>query len=173
MRQLAFVAAMLLCSTVRADGEFTVTGLGGGGGTFTPTVSPWDPNLLFLSCDMSGVYRSTDRGKTWSMIHYKYLYGAIGCRPAFSTKSMYWVCADYGSNLRVSRDRGLTWSKVIDGEAPWKTAPITHLAALAGKNGRETVLVGTGTGVWVSPDGGTSWKQVAADSCSGIATAGT
>ena len=168
MRRIALSLALLLsCATTFADGEFTVNGLGGGGGTFTPTVSPWDSNLLFLSCDMTGVYRSADRGKTWTMLHYKYIYGALGCRPAFTWDSMYWVCGDYGSGLRVSRDKGLTWSKVIEGEAPWKSGPITHLAAMNGPKGNR-VLVGTGTGAWISLDGCKTWTKIGDGKCSGL-----
>ena len=184
MRYLVLAAALLAAASAHADGDFTVTGLGGGGGTFTPTVSPWDPNLLFLSCDMSGVYRSADRGKTWSLIHYKYLYGALSTRPAFTKYAMYWACGDYGSGLRVSRDRGLTWSKVIEGEAPWKSAPITHLGAMDGRKGIETllpdgrgrewilfdtVIVGTGTGAWISLDGCRTWTKIGDGKCSGLA----
>ena len=178
-RCLLIAAAVLLIGCGKAQsqeapearGHFEVTGLGGGGGTFTPTVSPYDSNLLFLSCDMSGVYRSTDRGKTWSLIHYKYIYGALGCRPAFTKKAMYWVCADYGSNLRVSHDQGITWKKVIEGEAPWKTDSVTHLAAT--DTAPDVILVGTASGLWTSADAGTTWKQTAEGKCAGITTVGT
>ncbi len=36
---------------------------------FTPAISPADPNLVLVNCDMSGVYRSTDAGQNgeWRM----------------------------------------------------------------------------------------------------------
>ena len=37
---------------------FRVLGIGGGGGMFTPAVSPHRPGLMLLSCDMSGSYRA-------------------------------------------------------------------------------------------------------------------
>src|SRR5437667_10191799 len=42
-------------------------GLGGGGTMFAPQISPHDSTLIFVACDMTGLYRSTDRGKTWLM----------------------------------------------------------------------------------------------------------
>jgi len=30
-----------------------------------PSISPHDPNLILVTCDMSGAYRTTDGGKTW------------------------------------------------------------------------------------------------------------
>jgi hypothetical protein len=42
-------------------------GPGGGGTMFAPQVSPHDSTLIFVACDMTGLYRSTDRGRTWLM----------------------------------------------------------------------------------------------------------
>ena len=47
---------------------FSSVGLGGGGAMFAPAISPHDPNLLFVGCDMGGVYRSADGGESWTMI---------------------------------------------------------------------------------------------------------
>src|SRR5690348_6973012 len=43
-------------------------GPGGGGSMFWPAISPHDPNLMFVSCDMNGFYRSEDGGRTWTML---------------------------------------------------------------------------------------------------------
>lgn len=40
-------------------------GLSGGGGMFAPAISPTDPNLMMLNCDMSAAYISEDGGRTW------------------------------------------------------------------------------------------------------------
>jgi hypothetical protein len=66
-------------------------GLGGGGTMFAPQVSPHDPNLLFVACDMSGLYRSTDRGKTWLMCDARQVQssGAQGATPATPFASPY------------------------------------------------------------------------------------
>ena len=39
------------------------TGLSGGGATYMPAVSPHDPNLILLSCDMRNVFRRTTPGR--------------------------------------------------------------------------------------------------------------
>ena len=62
---------------------WTSIGLGGGGAMYTPAISPADPSLILLSCDMSGVYRSTDGGKNWEMIHYRQLTSSTRVRPAW------------------------------------------------------------------------------------------
>ena len=120
------------------EGAFAVTGMGGAGGMFTPTVSPDDPNLMFLSCDMSGAYRSADAGAHWRLIHYKYLSGSLRARPAFAGKAIYW--AGNNDGLRVSRDKGLTWQPVAKEPWPWK-GEIRHIAAVDA----EPVVLAVGT----------------------------
>jgi len=94
---LALAPAPAFAAAPAADrGAFTVTGMGGAGGMFTPMVSPYDPSLMFLSCDMSGVYRSTDAGAHWQFIHYRFLSGALAARPAFTAKAIYWAGGDVG-----------------------------------------------------------------------------
>src|SRR5262245_28024842 len=63
--------------------EWTCLGLGGGGAMYAPAISPADPKLTLLSCDMSGVYRSVDGGRSWELIHYRQLSNATGVRPAW------------------------------------------------------------------------------------------
>lgn len=47
--------------------KWVSVGPGGGGHQRLPVISPHDPSLMFVGCDMSGFYRSTDAGRTWRM----------------------------------------------------------------------------------------------------------
>jgi len=82
------------------------TGLSGGGGMFTPAISPADPNLMMLNCDMSAAYLSNDGGRNWSMIHHAQLRSDTRCRPAFHPTDANILFATSGGHLRVSRDAG-------------------------------------------------------------------
>lgn len=53
----------------RRPAPWTSLGLSGGGGMFTPAISPADPKLLLVNCDMSGVYRSKNAGESWQWIN--------------------------------------------------------------------------------------------------------
>ncbi len=44
-------------------------GPGGGGGQFSPTISPHDPGLAFVACDMTGCYRTENGGTSWEMFN--------------------------------------------------------------------------------------------------------
>jgi hypothetical protein len=66
-------------------------GLGGGGQLFCPRISPHDPNLVFVACDMSGWYRSDnmflseDRrwDRNWTMLEQRLVRGSIHFSVAF------------------------------------------------------------------------------------------
>ena len=145
---------------------FEVTGLGGGGGMTTPTISPEDPRLMFLTSDMSGVYRSVDGGKSWRLLHYRQLHSAHRCRPAFAGSDIFWAS---DTILKVSRDRGDTWMQVGLGPVPWRG---TIIQIAAGQSGTHALLVGTAGGVWVSSDDGQTWKLLAEGQCRGLLVLG-
>ena len=63
--------------------EWTPLGLSGGGGMFAPAISPADPDLMMINCDMSGAYISEDGGANWRMINCGQLKSDTRCRPAF------------------------------------------------------------------------------------------
>ena len=89
-------------------------GLGGGGGQFTPAISPIDTNVMFVSCDMGGVYRSTDRGETWQMINFRQLKSSINCATVFHPTDRNILWDESGRSLMKSTDAGKTWFKVWD-----------------------------------------------------------
>ncbi|MFB3893695.1 MAG: WD40/YVTN/BNR-like repeat-containing protein [Phycisphaerae bacterium] len=167
-----FLAIALAGATARGEEGpkscgFDVIGIGGSGGIFTPTVHPDDPKIVFVSCDMSGAYRSTDGGNNWTLLHYKQISNCNTVRPAFSKDTMYW--ARQPGTLLASKDKGLTWSPVIQGTPPFK-GTLTHIAASRTKDG--FLAVGTGEGLWVSVDAGKTWKQIQQRACNGMAIDG-
>ncbi len=148
-------------------------GVGGGGGMFQVTVSPYDSQYVLIACDMSGDYRSIDGGGTWQMINYKQISSSSSLRPAFTSLKTYW--ADDGESvaannmLKVSTDKGLTWSNVLSGAAPWSSA-ITDIAAISGSP--DKLFVGTSGGLWQSQNGGSTWTNVSTTACNDIAVVG-
>ncbi len=142
----------LFClSAPAAEKPFEVLGIGGAGGMFNPAISPYDPNLMFISCDMSGTYRSTDGGKRWEMIHYKQMNQSQHCRPLFLKDAIVWASR---GRPKISRDNGVTWTALVEGNGPWGGA-VTTMATDPSDN--SVLLFGTAGGLWRSADGGKTW----------------
>lgn len=135
--------------------KYQVMGIGGAGGMFVPSISPNDPKLMFIACDMSGTYRSTDGGQTWAMYHWTQLSSSLRCRPAFGKDAIYWAS---GGQVKVSKDGGATWQALVAGEQPWQKEEPVRIAVA---DGDKTLVVGTSGGLYVSDDAGKTWKKAA------------
>src|SRR5258708_2818433 len=100
---------------------WTNVGIGGGGAQFAPSFSPLDSNLVFLQCDMGGIYRSTNGATSYTMVDYTQFgsqtdYPNGSCPIAYDSNNVnkLWGFGtqndDTGPSLLVSNDKGLTWS---------------------------------------------------------------
>ena len=85
-----------------------VIGPGGGGTMRRPAVSPHDPKLVVLGCDMTGAYITGDGGASWRMINF----GSVPTAFAFDPGSPGIVYAGAGAVYR-SDDTGRTWRMVL------------------------------------------------------------
>ena len=150
----ALILACILRGTPTWAGQvaWEPVGLSGGGGMFTPAISPVDPNLMMLNCDMSAAYISPDGGRNWRMIHQAQLRTDTRCRPAFHPSDPNVIYASSRGQLRISRDQGQTF------------APIGNLKqSLYGEiainpSDPNYVLVGTRNNqCWLSQDAGLTW----------------
>jgi photosystem II stability/assembly factor-like uncharacterized protein len=110
----ALAALTLVASATAAGTTWEPVGLSGGGGMFTPAISPADPDLLMLNCDMGAAYLSDDGGRNWRMVHHAQLRSDTRCRPAFHPSDPDILFASSGGQLRVSRDRGRTFTPIGD-----------------------------------------------------------
>ena len=159
------VLALLLLSSWGKAADMTVTwepiGIGGGGGVFTPSVSPHDEKLMFVCCDMGGWYRSTDGGENWRMCDgsqiRKVIFPAV-----FHPTDPNIIYVGGRGGLRASTDRGVTYRTVA---GQWSPADPDMPTALAvDPNHPEYMLAGfktwlgqPGSFLVVSRDAGKTW----------------
>ena len=131
-------------------------GLYGGGGMFAPAISPADPNLMMLNCDMSAAYISEDGGRNWRMINHAQLRSDTRCKPGFHPYDPDIIYASSGGRLRISRDRGRTFSPIGDlRESLYGEIAISP-------SDPNLILVGTRSGKCrLSRDAGSTWTACA------------
>ena len=136
------------------DQRWEPLGLNGGGGMFAPGISPVDPRLMMVNCDMSGAYLTRDGGKHWTMIHHSQLRSSTRCRPAFHpTDARIIFAAQAGAGMKVSHDGGLHWQPV---EGP----PNDLRGEIAIDPGcPDRMMAGDSRSVILSTDGGKSWRH--------------
>ena len=89
------------------DDAWEVIGPGGGGTMIRPTVSPHDPDVVCLFCDMTGAYISRNGGDSWRMFNLRNWVAAFAYDPS-DPKVIYAANAA----LWRSEDTGRTWSMV-------------------------------------------------------------
>ncbi|PYV14095.1 MAG: hypothetical protein DMG21_19265 [Acidobacteria bacterium] len=85
-----------------------ILGPGGGGAQFHPTVSPHDPNLVLVACDMTGAYISENGGASWRMFDLRspvrsFAFDPLDPNVIYANTHVLWRSAD----------RGRTWSLVF------------------------------------------------------------
>jgi photosystem II stability/assembly factor-like uncharacterized protein len=92
---------------VRFD-AWRIVGPGGGGTTRRPAVSPHDPKVVVIACDMTGAYLTSDGGASWRMFNL----GSVPTAFAFDPKSPATLYAG-AEGLYKSEDAGRTWRLVL------------------------------------------------------------
>src|ERR1700757_1807565 len=121
--QLVLLVSLALTAFAVRPGDFKVTGPGGGGAMFNPTISPHDPNTVLVSCDMTGSYITHDGGRTWRMFNLRGVVNFFVFDP-LDPKTMY----AHATGLWRSTDGGESWN--------WGNP--TRLESKAGKRNRIT-----------------------------------
>jgi photosystem II stability/assembly factor-like uncharacterized protein len=154
-----------------------VIGPGGGGSMYHPTISPLDPNVVFVNCDMTGSYLTRDGGKSWRMINLRGVTEFFVFDP--SSASTFYI---YNMGLWRSTDAGATWALVhpnpktvtglamLDDHAEGEfrtTGEAEAITALAVDPNNPQALYAVftapdGPSLRRSPDGGRTWTRLVA-----------
>lgn len=87
--------------------RWRVLGPGGGGAMYFPTVSPHDPRVVLLRCDMGGAYITHDGGESWRMFHLRGTVEFFAFDPAdanvmYAASIALWRSNNRGESWRLS-----------------------------------------------------------------------
>ncbi len=108
---VALVFVLLAAGTGAQDGakaKWTIIGPGGGGSMFFPTVSPHDPSVVLIACDMTGAYITTNAGRSWREFNLRNRVDSFAFDPTDPR-----VIYAGASGVFRSEDRGKSWRLVL------------------------------------------------------------
>lgn len=131
-----------------------------GGGATAVAVNPANPNMLLAGGRNSLVYRSLDRGETWTRLAFPRHFAGKVTSLLFdaSDPQRYLVGIDNNgspfSGLWITRDEGRTWTE----QAELSGTAVYALAAW--RKDSRILAAGTAQGVWISDDCGKKWRRI-------------
>ena len=91
-------------------------GIGGGGAMFSPTLSPYNPDIAFVSCDMGGSFITNNGGKSWKQVLEKDQH--IGAITFDSRNGRFYACGFNGSAY-FSEDGANNWIRIKGYNFKW------------------------------------------------------
>lgn len=161
-----FIFAILLFShpLLNAQPEaFTPVGTGGGGYMYSPSISPHNPNEMWINCDMGGVYKTEDGGRLWTLIPYQQNVSTVKGKIQYTNDPniLYVVNRSldpthtpwYQGRTMKSTDGGKSWLDIDP------TASGTHRLYADPKDANRLIL-NEYNALFISQDGGLSFKRI-------------
>jgi len=126
-------------------------------------VDPTDPNTIYVGAAQGGVWKTTDRGKTWSPKtdnEVSLATGAIAIDPndhlvlyVGTGEANFSGDSYYGSGVLKTTDGGSSWTLL--GQTVFKRARFSRIAINS-----TTIFAATTFGVYRSLDGGVTWTRM-------------
>lgn len=137
--------------------QWSPRGIGGGGAVFSPSISPFDGNRMFLACDMGHISETGDFGKSWKTISFRTLPGS------HRTSIQYTGDPNILYTLRQSvTSSAYTPAKSTDGGISWKPLGVNPAIQTASKlfadpHSTQRIVISDKSNVYFSKDGGASF----------------
>ena len=106
---------------------FNSHGIGGGGSQYAPSINPANPAEMYVACDMSGLYHSSDTGNSWNTISWLQVQAFHPSMVQFTNNPNIRYCMSFDNNSGngyavKSTDGGNTWTFTTDatgGNGAW------------------------------------------------------
>ncbi|MCX6252274.1 MAG: T9SS type A sorting domain-containing protein [Bacteroidetes bacterium] len=165
----------LFISVVSAQvpAAWSTLGIGGGGALYSPSINPADHNEIYMACDMSELFHSSDRGGSWAEVNFLKIQGGHDACIQFTSDPNIRYTVDYTSingmdyiRPMKSTDGGNSWN-VLAGN-PYPLQPNGGLLRLLAdyNNPGHLIIADYGT-IWFSNDGGITFHFVHTNISSG------
>ena len=141
--------------------QWNTRGIGSGGALYAPAISPYDSNNIFMACDMSDLFHSTDFGKNWNTIPFQQFTSFHNSAVQFTDNPnvLYSLRTLNGTPYYPvkSNDGGTTWNLLAS-----NPAVISAYKLFANPNNANQLVMSDKTKIYFSNDGGAHWGNNAA-----------
>ena len=177
---MQLVLALLFASGLAKDarpGKFQITGPGGGGAMFHPTISPHDPSTVLIACDMTGAYISHDGGSSWRMFNLRgvvrfFVFDPLDNKVMYAQADGLWRSSDNGDSWALVYPKPSSLKEIklssdhADEDLIVEPDPLGRITALAIDPSDSKILFAAAgdkkkglSGLFVSQDGGATWTK--------------
>lgn len=137
-----------------------------GGRGNTIAVNPANNNIILVASESGGLFRSTDRGLTWTHVASlpEYSMGGVAFVPADPTVVIATTNEDFrtnnGGGIWRSTNGGLSWSHISNPTAPPGVTTRFGAGEISIAPDTGNIFVATVYGVGISTDRGATWRYV-------------
>jgi photosystem II stability/assembly factor-like uncharacterized protein len=147
-------------------------GIGGGGAFFAPTFNPFNEDEMWLACDMTGLYHSTNAGVSWTTVPFGTIQtGANAPQVQYTSNKNILYNVDTSNNAMTpvkSTNGGVTWNALSNdptGQGAWYL--------LADSSTATRLFLSSYSTLYFSDNSGDSWSTVVSgNNDSGVVVAG-
>ncbi len=166
---LAFIVSSLF--TIAQPVEWQAAGISGGGALFSPSISPFNADDIYIACDMTDLFHTTNAGESWEVVPFQELRAIHESKIQFTSDPMirYSVHIDFIPDLRrplKSTDGGATWQTINDPTS----GEVYYL--FADPNQTNRLFLTDYCTIYFSDNGGQSYTSVYTDCSAGAYIAG-
>ncbi len=162
MKNVSLVLLLFLTQQVFAQITTVESrGIGGGGSLFAPSISPSSNTEMYLQCDMSEVFHTSNAGQNWNIIDFKELISTGGANAIEFTSDpniLYAVNLNWLSDEMFpckSTDGGVTWEEIASDPTFGEVWSLN-----ANPTSTQELLISSYTELFFSNDGGNSFQSV-------------
>ena len=130
--------------------QWVSRGPGGGGAFFAPGINPYNPAQVYVSSDMTDVFRTDDSGASWRTLDFRQLEGGNGFSGVQFTSNSNLLYTLNGSAAARSADGGRTWGLI-------PASPSSLYCLYADPQATNRLLAANYTTLYLSTNGGASF----------------
>ncbi|MDB6112798.1 MAG: BNR/Asp-box repeat protein [Pedosphaera sp.] len=140
--------------------QWAPKGVGGGGALFAPSFNPFNSAELYLACDMSEVFRSTNFGTSWTPVNFKQIQGGRQSIIQYTSNSSILYAIDYTS---IGGADSMTPTRSLDGGTTWQRLAVDPTgggayALFVDPASTNRLLVSDYANVYYSSNGGSTFN---------------